>query len=355
MADTKTTDIYQAKDFEDWYQHHYKTAYDGNTGWTQGKMSDYDWQVGQKLYNSYNKKQYYQQEHDKAAEASAQRATSAKISADVSRQRLEKYLPQQLALQGLHGTGMSEDAYLKLQSQYQGAVSEANAQHEANLADYKSAYDAQKFTLDTQTSDAVQGIIDQKKVDDANLVIEQERSFNEAYAGLNSMTFATEGDVDTYLKNFKGKVSETQMIQLENAAAGIKADIAELKEQSRARVYNERSFGGDITKGENIDLMLGNTSYRIEADGVAGEIEDFPSNIKDGEIFKCDGKVYFKYGNYVYATRPYHDNKEEGAKYAQLENVLKEYKKSETTGMIDQSGLKESQESFINKDRLKVK
>ena len=309
---------YQGNDYEEWYKQMYNGATDYKAPTKADGMSDYDYQIGQKLYNSYKQGQLYQQEYDRAVEGSEKRTTAAKVSADVSRQRLEKYLPQQLALQGLHGTGMSEDAYLKLQSQYQGAVSEANAQHEANLADYKSAYDAQKFTLDTQTSDAVQGILEKKKVDEGD-------AFNEAYAGLNSMTFATEGDVDMYLKNFESKVSETQMIQLENAAAGIKADIAELKEQSRARVYNERSFGNNITKGENIDLMLGNISYRIEADGVINDTTDFPTDdIEDGEIFKYKGEVYLKYGNVIYKTRQYHDNKEEGAKYTQLKNALKD-------------------------------
>ncbi len=297
MGDT----IYQAKDFEDWYQYHYKTKYDRNNTWTQGDIDDYDWQLGQKLYNLYQQGQYYQGEHDRAAADSAQRATDAKIAADVSRQRLEKYLPQQLALQGLYGTGMSEDAYLKLQNQYQGAVSDANKQHEANLAAYKSTLDAQKLALGTQAGEAVQGIIDQKKVDDENARIEeerkaeilkadQERYFNEAYSGLNSGNFTTIDEVNAYITPFENMVSETQWMQLEALANGVKADIKEFNEQ-KAKELRDKYTPMD----EDLSVLVVGRKEVTET-SVTEYAQYFPNNCmflyNSKSYFKANGKIY---------------------------------------------------------------
>ncbi len=331
-------DIYQAKDFEDWYKHHYKTDYDGNNTWTQtfkgsdGKektIGDYDWQAGQKLYNLYQQGQQYQTEHDNEVTASAQRAMEAKIAADVSRQRLEKYLPQQLALQGLYGTGMSEDSYLKLQNQYQKAVGDANAMHNQNLKDYKSTLDGQKFGLNTQAQAAVQGVIDKKTADDEKVKADQQAAFEE---GKNALYEATNEEqlVNAYYA-YKDKIppemaglfeqikhENSRNIIAENEEAA-KAEAEAAKEANKTNTYRRTlensgfwSVGNDLQAGDNLKFKGFDgqgKEYVVESDGKVDkddnpEVYDYAKeNVNENDFFIYDNEIYIYFNKKVYAIR----------------------------------------------------
>lgn len=335
-------DIYQAKDFEDWYMHFNDGAKYTGGEWTRTEnMNDYDYQLGQKLYNLYKQSSQYQTEHDNAAAASAERMAAAKVSADVSRQRLEKYLPQQLALQGLYGTGMSEDAYLKLQSQYQGAVSDANKQHEANLADYKSTLDAQKIGLDTQAQAAVDGVLAKKEADDEKVKVEQQAAFTEASEGLDSMIFESDKQVNEYLSKFTSRVSDSQLAQLQNKAAGIVADIDEFNEQKakapdyRATMTNTSflEVGNMLQGGDNLDVKfnINGKSYKfvVESDGQrnTADLVAHANNVENNTFFAYNGNIYVKFGDVVYAVRSKGDSAADDDHYKQLKEYL-------TTGRV---------------------
>ena len=105
---------YRGTSFDEWKRANGYTA-DTTNGISQLEgMSDADYSIGQKLYNAYIRDQEAKAAHDTSVKNLTDDKEAAIASAAVSYDRLKKYLPQQLAKQGLYGTGVSEDAYLCL-------------------------------------------------------------------------------------------------------------------------------------------------------------------------------------------------------------------------------------------------
>lgn len=318
---------YQTNEIEDWWKHHYNETYNGQALSSKpDTMSDADFRIGQQLYNSYVQGNKYQTDYNNAVADSAKRTEAAKISADVSRQRLEKYLPQQLALQGLYGTGMSEDSYLKLQNQYQKAVGDANAMHNQNLKDYKSTLDSQNHALWQQTTGAVNDIVDDEKEEQEKIKAEQQAAFEEAYMALNPSMLTSADDVDTILGQYKEKMSDTQYNNLERYAETVKDDIAQIEKQKELApghtlVPNDYDSLGN---GDDVTITIGGNKYVIESDGESSNgaaLEYAEENVDNGEVFLYNGIVYIYNNEKIYKLWSKSNSDDDRAEY----NAVKHY------------------------------
>ena len=358
-------DIYQTSDYTDWWTKMYgNTANNGTilsapvktfTG-SDGKeetLSDADYRIGQQLYNSYKQEMQYQKDHDAAAAASKTAMENAKIEADITRQRMEKYLPQQLALQGLYGTGVSEDAYLKLQNQYHKAVSDANATHNANLNAYKSALDSQKHALWQQTTDGVNSIVDNENANSA-------AKYEEAYAMLDPSMLTSDADVDTVLAQYKDQMSDVHYSALERYAQTVKEDIAEIqKEKEKTTDIRVGVDGGPthfLGNGRDLNVKIGDRPYTVEADVELNENDAAhvyavtENNVKHKEFFKYDGEIYVRFNDTVHKILSVDDDTN-SADYRALMEYL-------TTGEVinsEKSTVSALDPNYLEQQRKKIK
>ena len=321
---------YQTNEIEDWWKHHYNETYNGQALSSKpDTMSDADYKIGQQLYNSYVQGNKYQTDYNNAVADSAKRTEAAKISADVSRQRLEKYLPQQLALQGLYGTGMSEDSYLKLQNQYQNAVGDANAMHNQNLKDYKSTLDSQNHALWQQTTGAVNDIVDAEKADQEKIKAEQQAMFAEAKNALYEAT--NEAQLVEAYYAYKDKIPPEmaglfEQIKHENSR-NIIAENGEVAKATGTTIKMEGGPNQFLGNGKNLDVKINDTLYKVEADSeISDQDEAYIYAVTNNKVshkhfFYFDGEIYVRFNDTVHRILSVDDNKK-GDDYEALKNYL---------------------------------
>lgn len=312
---------YQGNDFEEWFKAHYGTAYDGkgSISKTEG-MSDADYAYGQNLLNMYQNQSKLTSDYNAAKDTLAQDKRDAEIAADVSMQRLQKYLPQQLAKQGLYGTGMSEDAYLKLQNNYQNTVSNIGKDYRKNLTDLESAY-----MTDMNTERQLAAAKNEQTLDKYREL--GAASYNEAVSALESGAYETAADIDNLLMQYKGSMSDQQYGLLSKYAEGYKTDIAK-NEEFKARgskteaTFKNSSGNTDYQNGDNFEVKLGDKTFKVESGGEAtGNVLEWASvsELDDGTVFMYDGEIYIYKNGSVFIVQGRYLNDDD---YVELKKKL---------------------------------
>lgn len=341
MSQTK----YKGTSFEEWYKANFGNAYDPNNKWDRSQaneMSDIDHTIGNKLYDAYIKNNEATAAHNESLAALDKDKASAEQAAKVSYMRLQKYLPQQLAKQGLYGTGVTEDAYLKLHNNYMNDVKDIDSNYSDRKTALEQAYRSDMNNREIAAADDVDKVIENQKV--SNL-----ENYNEAVSYLEGGSFATAQDVVNALEKYKGKVSDTQYSMLENTAASlIKAygyDVNGLADGyvkntvNAGKINTARALDFDsLSDGDDITVKVGGVSLTVESDGKAKStvpMEYASTNgVKDGEffLFPDDNAVYFYSGGVAYKVR----NK--GVGYDAEYDALTEYLRNGTKPKRNRDG-----------------
>ena len=307
---------YQGNDFEEWFKAHYGTAYDGkgSISKTEG-MSDADYAYGQNLLNMYQNQSKLTSDYNAAKDTLAQDKRDAEIAADVSMQRLQKYLPQQLAKQGLYGTGMSEDAYLKLQNNYQNTVSNIGKDYRKNLTDLESAY-----MTDMNTERQFAASKNEQTLDKYREL--GTAAYNEAVSALESGAYETVDDIDQLLAQYKGSMSDQQYGLLSKYAEGYKTDIAKNEEFKARGMTSKAKFdnpSGTQTyeDGDDFDITVNGVTFEVESAGeVTGDVVEWAlnNNCGSGTVFVFDGEIYVNRNGTIYLVKPV-DREKDGENY----------------------------------------
>lgn len=332
MSQTK----YKGTSFEEWYKANFGNAYDPNNKWDRSQadgMSDIDHTIGNKLYDAYIKNNEATAAHNESLAALDKDKTSAEQAAKVSYMRLQKYLPQQLAKQGLYGTGVTEDAYLKLHNNYMNDVKDIDSNYSDRKTALEQAYRSEMNNRDITTAGLVDDAIEKQKT--SNL-----ENYTEASEYLQGGSFATAQDVVKALERYRGKVSDNQFEMLENTAASlIKAygyDVNELADGYIKNTVNAGKIHTQYTSdysgtnsGSNINVKVGENQYEAEIDGEAKNTAPAQyasqNGIGDGEMFyfpKDDG-VYISIGDTVYKIRKKDSTDGKTAEYERIKEYLK--------------------------------
>ena len=304
---------YVGNSFKDWWNAHYGTDYNGTDSLSKTKgMSEEDYAIGQKLYDAYLNENNLTAAYNTSKESLGQNKADAERAADISYQRLQKYLPQQLAKQGLYGTGLSEDAYLKLHSNYRNEVSDIDKNYNDNITSLENAYNSNLSDLRSGVGTAVEGVMDKYK---------QYRTdaYNEALTGLQTGSFSDAVDVENYLKSYSDKVSEQQYQMLEReAAAVVKAsgfDVEQLgegyiKDTVKSSIPTAAAYDFDSLKnGDDITVKIDGKTFKVESDGPekgnAAATHASNNNIADGRLFVYgdSNDVYIYYGGVAYKVK----------------------------------------------------
>lgn len=329
---------YKGTSFEDWYKANYGTEYAPNAksagiSQTDG-MSDTDYAIGRKLYDAYLKNNEATAAHNESLAALDKDKASAEQAAKVSYMRLQKYLPQQLAKQGLYGTGVTEDAYLKLHNNYMNDVKDIDSNYSDRKTALEQAYRSEMNNRDITTAGLVDDAIEKQKT--SNL-----ENYTEASEYLQGGSFATAQDVVNALERYRGKVSDNQFAMLENTAASLikaygydvdgLADGTYIKDTVNAgKIHTQyTSDYSGTNSGSNINVKVGENQYEAEIDGEAKNTAPAQyasqNGIGDGEMFyfpKDDG-VYISIGDTVYKIRKKDFTDGKTAEYERIKEYLK--------------------------------
>jgi hypothetical protein len=132
--------------FEDWYKNRYGTDYDGSTFSKLDGMSDDDWEIGQSLYNKYNSYNRTTadllENYNKSKNELDTSKKNSQQMASITYDKLKKYLPTQIAAQGLGGLGTSESTLLQAYNNYANSMSDIASDYNAKKSDIDSDYNA---------------------------------------------------------------------------------------------------------------------------------------------------------------------------------------------------------------------
>lgn len=315
---------YQGNSFEEWWKAHYGTDYNGKSGiYKTDSMNDADYSIGQKLYNSYLNEQDLTNKYNTSKETLTQNKRDAEIAADVSYQRLQKYLPQQLAKQGLYGTGMSEDAYLKLHNNYRNDVADIGKSYDANLTSLENAYRTDINDERRAVGTDIESVIDKynaeeiaaeerRKADEDRTKNNQLAMYKEAYDGLSTGYFKTVDDVNNYIANYQGTTSESQWANLQNYANEIIDGIKDAESfKARGLTTNAKFDNPSGTQtyedGDDFDISISGKTYEIESAGkVSGDVVEWASanGAGSGSVFIFDDEIYVNRNGTIYLIKP---------------------------------------------------
>ena len=210
--------------------------------------------------------------------------TAAEEMTAVTRERMLKYLPQQMRAQGINTQGVSEDALIKAHNNYQNT-----------MADITANYDTQKNTLESEKSRGEVELSDKK--DSALLTLEKEKrdEYEKLFTAANSGNYTADamhefaikqgfsGDEASELANIAKKLKYEQLFEEANSGKYTEAEMLTLAGKQGFE-GDEASELANIAKNKTIEkerdnfysVVAGNLNKKIEdalSDGVLRESE----------------------------------------------------------------------------------
>ena len=213
-------------------------------------------------------------------------------NAYISNEILKKYLPQQNKVNGLYGLGVSESAAIDAQNKYISNVGAIEQQHAENTAALLENY--------RQARQQEQDRIEQQ----------QNQSYQEAMAMLESGAYTDAENIDNYLNTVKGTVSDAQYANLVQLANYYKSEAANedsnelVAGTSKDVTFNNNGVIGasNFQEGDNFSVKLGDRILRVESRGEVTDEEkvNAAKDIGNNQVFAMGGKIYYKVNGKIY-------------------------------------------------------
>lgn len=210
-------------------------------------------------------------------------------NADIAYQTAKKYLPIQNKQNGMNGLGVSESALIDVynkNAQAKGAIAQ---RHSADTADLLANYHADRKT-------------------------EQDQIYQEAMTMLQSGAYNSSDDIDRYLEGVRGRVSDTQMGQLDYMANYIKNNPDQQEvwktaaEQEKGAIVSSMGVKNrgkkSMENGDNFVIQTGNGELGLESRGEVTDsaIVTVAAGIPDQRVFGFNNQLYVKMGGKIYAV-----------------------------------------------------
>lgn len=225
---------------------------------------------------------------DKSKQASSEMAA-------VTRERLMKYLPQQLKSQGIHTQGVSEDATIKAFNNYQNTMAGISQNYDTSLAALDKSKNDSMSALESD-------VLSRKEREQARIDEDKNRHLN-TYTTI--MTGAKDGtyDVDDVngLISAYGKFTEDETKALVDAAVG-----------SRVESYKENAETDNVVTPEDAEGLkeylesnketIGEDAYQKYIDAMSGVTVASPK-ITDEEYAKIISDYNVRPNGSVFDTK----------------------------------------------------
>lgn len=273
---------YQGNDFLQWYKKNFGTDYDttSNNGWSRPEwMTDVDYEIGTKLYNSYlsnkllednygsHKDELQGQYNDSLAALNTNKNTAMQ-QADVLHQRVEKYLPTQLKAQGLGGLGIGQQMQLDAYNDYASNIGKINSEYNANRTDLDSSHNSALAELE-------RGYLTSKAENDlaaSDKVMETIKEYRDDFANDSNVLLTdllkyldTEGD--NYL-NSDGSISESNYNKLLEYLTDYEdrlTDADKARLEAALEIYGRKiTKGGEINTKSYVERVVAGETYSVQ-------------------------------------------------------------------------------------------
>lgn len=167
-----------------------------------GGWNDLQEQQGLSRYNKYLDDLYNTRNALAQYDALGQSALQGRADANVLREQAEKYLPQQLQMQGMGNVGISESSRLGIGNTYQRNVSDINRQERVGKTDMFDKYNEAMLESERNLSGEQRDTL--KDYQDSIYL-------NSVY---NLQNQTNVDDINRILKELKGKVNNEQYLDL---------------------------------------------------------------------------------------------------------------------------------------------
>ncbi len=241
-------------DFLEWYKNNYGTDYNSSVNFSRPEgMSDAVWNAGRELYIRYNQglgdnakketaisntNKYYDSQKNSllanystnlnALDESKQRAQE---NASITLDKLKKYLPTQMKMQGLSGLGVSESSALQAYNNYMNEMGDITANYDKNKTTLATEKTSAENNLEKYRSDALTKINNEYDGYERTLAEEggaaaldaylkgvetdQANNFAAAKTYIESYSGTDAGELEKYIDTtYSGKVSASQLENL---------------------------------------------------------------------------------------------------------------------------------------------
>ena len=224
---------------------------------------------------------------------------AAQQDAAVAMETLNKYLPIQNKMNGMSGLGVSESSAIDIYNKYISNLGTIEQNHAADSASLLKNY------------------VTAKKEEEALAKAERDSVFQEYMTMLESGLYNGTEDIDRYLENARGRVSDDQYAQLDAYANYIKNNPIQKEMFAQNAFQNENtslkqngvSFyendDGDygLDTGDDFTLVDDNgKTYSIESRGAVSDsaLASAAANVANNSIFAYGGKIYYKINGTLY-------------------------------------------------------
>ena len=235
--------------------------------------------------------------------------------ADITLQKLKKYIPVQLKAQGLDGLGISSEPYLDAYNNYMNTMANIETEHSALQSElaknYRDQYIAEQDKLKAE---------EEKK--EAKLKESQNEVYSDALAIIEGGYYSEPEKLQDYIKTLDGKVRDNQYSVLEQM---VNSQLNSAEEKERKKLLEEEKrleeinkitgdtagikfdsdSGDDMEEGDNFDVISGEESLEVESGGKVTDSDIIYKayDLDDGTVFGYAGKIYVKKNGDVYKVQ----------------------------------------------------
>lgn len=223
--------------FLQWYKQQFGKDYtEGSFNKTDG-ISDKDYEIGNNLYQAYLQKQNLQKQHDSAIQAVDQSTAKQRQEASILRDKMAKYLNLQNKNSGLNNLGVSESVGLQADSQYLTNLGTIESNANTEKTNLQNNLQNNQTSIDTNTASNEQSILDKyqqlaredeqkeydrqqdeynkQKYEEEQAKAQQQTNFNEFMAVVESGSFNTAAELESFYAKYKDKLSPEQQATAE--------------------------------------------------------------------------------------------------------------------------------------------
>lgn len=231
--------------------------------------------------SAYNQKNFLEETYGKALQEAETAKLNQERSAYFQNQKLLKYLPQNLKQQGFGGLGVSNQAYLDANNNYNNTLANINSDYNTNKNNLMQNYNQGVLEIEENTKA-------EKRANEADFYTRSQNSYNDIYANLGNM-------LNSFETNGSGKYEESDMQKLKD--------------------YVEK-YGNNLDK-----------DYKNMLNAYIESLAESQMNTDDNETNNriLEGKEFINYNGNDYKLKSQLDiNSNEIAKNRDFKNQLKE-------------------------------
>ena len=303
-------------------------------------------------------------EYDTAVRQQAASRSAAKRDAYIAHERLQKYLPQARAVQGVEGMGMTEtaqvqglNAYLANRSAadaaYASGVASLDAERQRAQAERDLARTAEESTArDTYLNERASILENYRKEKEAKAEEEaqaQSTAVGEMLAGMASEVYGEDGKMaqegyDTlaaYLEANRNKLTDIDAKLADMMLEGYRRDVRSAEDQAAmdkgGLITVNASYSGISSFKDNKNLVVtaNGREYRVQLNAPDdssvsnAEVTAAAKKVGNGEVFGYGERLYIKHDGDVYAIEA-RDNSAKG-EYSDLYDLFFGGKKTDDT------------------------